>query len=195
MLLALRQETVIISPTRAVTRSACWQGSFGQPQWSGASAPADRPLTNPNGRPTDYRWAVPPGVRQGSTNPDLQPIKGRLPNAQIHDRRYGARAVACICSNRLGGYQHDDASTAIRCRQRQRSGRLEGHWPVRSGRCGRCPDGKALRVSNVLTSGSFGDMPYSKPVTKAAGENEATNVLVNEFTVQAPDTFSSRGLQ
>lgn len=44
------------------------------------------------------------------------------------------------------------------------------------------PGGKALRVSNIVTSGSFGDMPHSKPVTKAAGESEANNVLVNQFT-------------
>ena len=51
------------------------------------------------------------------------------------------------------------------------------------------PGGKALRISNAVTDGSFGDMPYSAPVTKAAGENEANNVLVNEFTVKAPDTL------
>lgn len=43
------------------------------------------------------------------------------------------------------------------------------------------PGGKALRVSNIVTAGSFGDMPHSKPVTKAAGESEANNVLVNQF--------------
>lgn len=48
---------------------------------------------------------------------------------------------------------------------------------------------KKLRVSNAFTSGSFGDMPHSKPVLKPAGENEATNVLVNEFTLQAPENF------
>ena len=51
------------------------------------------------------------------------------------------------------------------------------------------PGGKALRISNAVTASSFGDMTFSKPVTKAASENEATNVLVNEFTVKAPDTF------
>jgi hypothetical protein len=50
--------------------------------------------------------------------------------------------------------------------------------------------GKALRVSNAVTAGSFSDMLHSAPVTKAAGENEATNVLVNEFTVSAPDTYA-----
>ncbi len=40
---------------------------------------------------------------------------------------------------------------------------------------------KALRISNAVTSGSLGDMPYSAPVLIAAGENEANNVLVNEF--------------
>jgi hypothetical protein len=49
--------------------------------------------------------------------------------------------------------------------------------------------GKALRISNAFTSGSFSDMPHSKPVAKRAGENEATNRLVNEFTIQAPETF------
>ena len=49
--------------------------------------------------------------------------------------------------------------------------------------------GKALRISNAVTFGSFGDMPHSKPVTKPAGEDEATNRLVNEFTIQAPDTL------
>jgi hypothetical protein len=49
--------------------------------------------------------------------------------------------------------------------------------------------GKALRVSNAVTSSSFGDMLHSAPITKAAGENEANNVLVNEFTVKAPDTY------
>jgi hypothetical protein len=44
---------------------------------------------------------------------------------------------------------------------------------------------RKLRVSNAYTVGSFGDMPHSKPVLKAAGENEATNVLVNEFTIQS----------
>jgi hypothetical protein len=47
------------------------------------------------------------------------------------------------------------------------------------------PGGKALRVSNIVTSGSFSDMPHSKPVTHAAGENEANNVLVNEFTLSS----------
>ena len=44
---------------------------------------------------------------------------------------------------------------------------------------------KALRISNAVTSGSFGDMPYSAPVLDAAGENEVNNVLVNEFTFQS----------
>ncbi len=47
--------------------------------------------------------------------------------------------------------------------------------------------GKALRVSNAVTSGSFGDMLHSKPVTKPAGENEGNNVLINEFTFTAPN--------
>ena len=51
------------------------------------------------------------------------------------------------------------------------------------------PGGKALRISNAVTDGSFAGMPYSAPVSHAAGENEANNVLVNEFTVRAPDTF------
>lgn len=46
--------------------------------------------------------------------------------------------------------------------------------------------GKALRISNAFFQGSFGDMPHSKPVLKPAGENEAANVLVNTFTIQAP---------
>jgi hypothetical protein len=44
-------------------------------------------------------------------------------------------------------------------------------------------DGKALRVF-----GSFGDMPHSVPVTRPASENDANNMLVNEFTIQAPAT-------
>ena len=44
---------------------------------------------------------------------------------------------------------------------------------------------KALRISNAVTSGSFGDMPYSAPALDAAGENEVNNVLVNEFTFQS----------
>ena len=46
------------------------------------------------------------------------------------------------------------------------------------------PGGKAFRMSNAYTQGSFGDMPHSTPV-KPAGENEANNVLVNEFTVKS----------
>jgi hypothetical protein len=49
--------------------------------------------------------------------------------------------------------------------------------------------GKALRISNAITAGSFSDMTFSKPVTKPASENDAANVLTNEFTVKAPDTF------
>ena len=48
---------------------------------------------------------------------------------------------------------------------------------------------KKFQISNAFFSGSFGDMPHSKPVLKPAGENEAANVLVNKFTIQAPDTF------
>jgi hypothetical protein len=48
---------------------------------------------------------------------------------------------------------------------------------------------KKFRISNAFFSGSFGDMPHSKPVLKPAGENEAANVLVNKFTIKAPDTF------
>jgi hypothetical protein len=48
---------------------------------------------------------------------------------------------------------------------------------------------KMLRISNARTQSSFGDMTFSKPVVKAAGENEATNVLTNEFTIKAPDTY------
>jgi hypothetical protein len=51
------------------------------------------------------------------------------------------------------------------------------------------PGGKALRVSNAATFGSFGDMPHSVPVTRPASENDANNVLINEFTVQAPDNY------
>ena len=51
--------------------------------------------------------------------------------------------------------------------------------------------GKALRISNAFFSGSFGDMPHSKPVLKAAGENEGANVLVNTFTIQAPAAYKS----
>ena len=50
------------------------------------------------------------------------------------------------------------------------------------------PD-KALRISNAVTAQSFGDMTFSKPVTKPASENDAANVLTNEFTVKAPDTL------
>ena len=49
-------------------------------------------------------------------------------------------------------------------------------------------DGKALRISNAATFGSFGDMPHSVPVTRPASENDANNMLVNEFTIQAPAT-------
>src|SRR3954447_16862237 len=49
--------------------------------------------------------------------------------------------------------------------------------------------GKALRISNAVTDGSFAGMPYSAPVANAAGENEANNVLVNQFTFKAPDTY------
>ena len=49
--------------------------------------------------------------------------------------------------------------------------------------------GKALRISNETTDGSFAGMPYSAPVAVAAGENEANNVLVNEFKVAAPPAF------
>lgn len=49
--------------------------------------------------------------------------------------------------------------------------------------------GKALRISNAFFQGSFGDMPHSKPVLKPAGENEAANVLVNTFTIQAPADY------
>ena len=51
------------------------------------------------------------------------------------------------------------------------------------------PGDKALRISNDVTDGSFAGMPYSKPVAKPAGENEANNVLTNEFTFKAPDTL------
>ena len=51
------------------------------------------------------------------------------------------------------------------------------------------PGGKALRISNAVTAGSFSDMTFSKPVTKPASENDAANVLTNEFTLKAPDTF------
>jgi hypothetical protein len=50
-------------------------------------------------------------------------------------------------------------------------------------------DGKALRISNEVTDGSFSGMPYSTPVVNKAGENEANNVLVNEFKFTAPDSF------
>ena len=50
--------------------------------------------------------------------------------------------------------------------------------------------GKALRISNAFTSGSFGDMPHSVPVTRPASENDANNRLVNEFTIQAPQTYA-----
>ena len=49
--------------------------------------------------------------------------------------------------------------------------------------------GQALRVSNAVTANSFGDMLHSKPVLKPAGENEATNVLVNEFKFTAPNAY------
>ena len=45
--------------------------------------------------------------------------------------------------------------------------------------------GKALRISNAVTSGSFADMPYSKPVAEPAGELAANRVLVNEFTFRS----------
>ena len=50
-------------------------------------------------------------------------------------------------------------------------------------------DGQALRVSNAVTANSFGDMLHSKPVLRPAGENEATNVLVNEFKFTAPNAY------
>ncbi len=49
--------------------------------------------------------------------------------------------------------------------------------------------GKALRISNAITDGSFAFMPYSTPVIHAAGENEGNNVLTNEFTFKAPATY------
>jgi hypothetical protein len=49
--------------------------------------------------------------------------------------------------------------------------------------------GKALRISNAVTDGSFAGMPYSAPVANGAGETEANNVLVNQFTFKAPDTY------
>ncbi len=52
------------------------------------------------------------------------------------------------------------------------------------------PGHKALRISNEVTDGSFAGMPYSAPVAIPAGENEANNVLINEFTFQAPATFT-----
>ena len=48
---------------------------------------------------------------------------------------------------------------------------------------------RKLRVSNAFFQGSFVDMPHSKPVPKPAGENQATNVLVNKFTIKAPVNF------
>jgi len=48
----------------------------------------------------------------------------------------------------------------------------------------------ALRISNAITSGSFGDMTFSKPVVNAASETNGNNVLVNEFTIKAPETFA-----
>jgi hypothetical protein len=52
------------------------------------------------------------------------------------------------------------------------------------------PGDKALRISNEVTDGSFAGMPYSAPVAIPAGESEANNVLTNEFTFQAPATFT-----
>ena len=45
--------------------------------------------------------------------------------------------------------------------------------------------GGARRFGSPTLSrpGSFAGMPYSAPVNIRAGENEANNVLVNEFTV------------
>ena len=51
------------------------------------------------------------------------------------------------------------------------------------------PGDKALRISNDVTDGSFAGMPYSAPVAIPAGENEANNVLTNEFTFTGSGTF------
>ena len=72
-------------------------------------------------------------------------------------------------------------------RKRQRTGRLEADWSKYDQAVLDVSGGKALRISNAVTDGGFAGMPYSAPVTDAAGENEANNVLVNEFTVDAPD--------
>jgi hypothetical protein len=52
------------------------------------------------------------------------------------------------------------------------------------------PGGKALRISNAVTSGAFNSMPYSQPV-EPAGEDVRSNVLTNEFTFQSatPDAM------
>jgi len=71
MLLASRQEPVIISPTNEPwTCCAGWHGSFGQSQWSRASAPADRPLTNPDAT-TDPL----PAGRGAWRSPGIKPIQ------------------------------------------------------------------------------------------------------------------------
>ena len=54
--------------------------------------------------------------------------------------------------------------------------------------------GTGFRMSNAFQAGSFGDQPHSKPVLKPAGENEAMNVLVNEFTVKTTSSLPQPGL-
>jgi|tagenome__1003787_1003787.scaffolds.fasta_scaffold20964015_2 hypothetical protein len=48
---------------------------------------------------------------------------------------------------------------------------------------------KKLRISNARTSGAFADMTFSNPVHNPASEINANNVLVNEFTFQAPQNY------
>ena len=53
--------------------------------------------------------------------------------------------------------------------------------------------GRALRISNAVTSGSFADMPYSAPV-EPAGENLQNNVLTNQFTFKSATGERQPGL-
>jgi hypothetical protein len=54
------------------------------------------------------------------------------------------------------------------------------------------PGGKALRISNAVTSGEFHYMPYSAPV-EPAGE-QANRVLTNEFTFKSATAQRQPGL-
>ena len=57
----------------------------------------------------------------------------------------------------------------------------------------RTEGGRALRISNAITSGSFDDMPHSAPV-EPAGENLENNVLTNEFKFKSATVERQPGL-